>query len=35
MRSVVAPMLAEVYPEFARQVFRYAVPDSGAHATAT
>ena len=26
MRTVVAPMLAEVYPEFARKVFGYAVP---------
>jgi glutaconate CoA-transferase subunit B len=26
MRTVVAPMLAEVYPQFARKVFGYAVP---------
>src|SRR5204862_4489133 len=26
MRSVVAPMLAEVYPEFARKVFGYVIP---------
>jgi len=26
MRNVVTPMLAEVYPEFARKVFGYVVP---------
>jgi len=29
MRNVVAPMLAEVYPEFARKVFGYVVPTVG------
>src|SRR5215813_13126106 len=32
MRNVVAPLLAEVYPEFARRVFGVAVPLSQAHA---
>jgi glutaconate CoA-transferase subunit B len=32
MRTVVAPMLAEVYPEFARKVFGVAAPLPSAHA---
>jgi glutaconate CoA-transferase, subunit B len=32
MRNVVAPMLAEVYPEFARKVFGVAAPLPSAHA---
>ncbi len=32
MRTVVAPMLAEVYPEFARKVFGVAAPAPSAHA---
>ncbi len=32
MRNVVAPMLAEVYPEFARKVFGVAAPTTSAHA---
>ena len=32
MRNVVAPMLAEVYPEFARRVFGIVAPLSPAHA---
>lgn len=34
MRAVVAPMLAEVYPEFARKVFGSVIPGQNAHGAA-
>jgi glutaconate CoA-transferase subunit B len=32
MRTVVAPMLAEIYPQFAQKVFGVAAPFPSAHA---
>ena len=35
MRTVVAPMLVEAYPEFARKVFGHVIPEPNAHGTAS